>query len=106
MEWRTEAQAEEVLIFRQHRGEMRQLPDLRWRAVVSFLEGAVEAAYTAEAGGDRDLSHWQSGLVDQLFGEVQAARLGHGHRRRAQMAQKQTAQMPRSDAQTRSQRVH
>src|SRR5262245_56122738 len=80
VKWRAEAQTKQVFIFLELGREMRQLADLRRRPVVGVAEGAVEAAHAAKASGERDLSHRQTGLVDQFLGEVQAARLGYGHR--------------------------
>src|SRR5215468_7853652 len=67
VKWRAEAQTKQVFIFLELGREVRQLADLSRRAVVSFLKGAVETAHAAKAGGKRDLSHRQIGLVDQLL---------------------------------------
>jgi hypothetical protein len=63
------------------------------------LEGLVEAADAAEAGGHRHLGHGQASLMDQLLGQQHPAGLRHRHRRGAEMLAEQAAQLPFADAQ-------
>ena len=64
--------------------------------MVDVTDGSVEPAHRAEARRERDLRHGQSGLVDELLGKVQTARLCNGAGRGSQMTQKQTAKMARA----------
>lgn len=67
--------------------------------IVEDLEGLVESADAAEAGGHRHCRHGQASLMDQLLGQQHPAGLRHGHRRGAEMLAEQAAQLPFADAQ-------
>ena len=62
--------------------------------MIDLADACVEAPHTSEARRERDLIHGQARLVDQLFREVQTPRLRDRNRRRSQMPQKQSPQMP------------
>src|SRR6516225_6410398 len=66
--------------------------------MIDVAEGSVEPAHGAEARGEGDLRHGQSGFVDELFSEVQAARLRHCAGRGSQVTQKETPKMARPNA--------
>jgi hypothetical protein len=66
--------------------------------MIDVAEGSVEPPHGAEARGEGDLRHGQSGFVDELFSEVQAARLCHCAGRGSQVTQKETPKMARPDS--------
>jgi hypothetical protein len=78
---------------------------LRRGAAIDLLHGGVETPHGAETRRDRDLRHGQRRFIDELLGEVQTAGLRDGARARAQMAQKQPAQMTRAESKVRRKRL-
>src|SRR6185369_10163838 len=80
---------------------MAKSSDLGRRAPVGFSKGAIESPHTAETGGVRNLTERQSSFVDQFLGEVQTTRFDHCGGRGAQMLEKETAQLPAADAESR-----
>ena len=71
----------------------------------SWLKDLVEPAHAAKPGGHRDLGHRQARFVNQLLGEQHAPGLRHRHRRRAEVLQEETAQLPLAHAQPLRQRL-
>jgi hypothetical protein len=63
-------QAEAILVSGLDCRLPRQAADLRRSSMIDLEDSGVEAANAAEPGGESDLAHGQSGLVDQLLGEV------------------------------------
>ena len=57
------------------------------------MERLVEATDAAEAGGERNIGHGQIGLVDELLGEENAARLRHRDRCSAEVLLEETSQL-------------
>ena len=96
---RTEVQAEEILVSWLGAGLPRQTTDLRGRSMVDLADAGVEATDAAESGGEGDLGHGQSGLIDELLGEVKAASLRDGNRSGAEMTQEEAAQVTRANSQ-------
>ena len=92
-------EAEKVLIPRLHVLLSRQMPDLGRSSMIDLADTGVESPHATEAGSNCDLAHGQPGFVDELFCKVQPPRLGHRHRSRSQMSQKQAAKMPRPNSQ-------
>ena len=74
--------------------------------MIGFGDGGIEAANAAEARGNRDLTHRQTGVVNQLLGKMQTTRLRYRAGRRSQMLQEQAAQMARPNSQSLGQRFH
>jgi hypothetical protein len=70
-----------------------------WRSAEHRLETLIKTAKTAEARGHRDLSHGQTGLVQQLLGQVHASCLSDGNGRSAKVFAKQPPQLPFPDPQ-------
>src|SRR5260370_29559779 len=87
------AQAKHVFVLRLRGPVMSQFSELGRGPVIHTANGSVEAPHAPEAGGQRDMAHRQSSLVDQLFDEMQSPRLHHSDGWRAQMLQEQTPQM-------------
>jgi len=81
-------------------------PELARRTMVEVLEGFVEPSDAAKAGGERDVAHRQRGIVDQLLGEEDAARLRHGDRRGPQVLPEQAPQLAFADAEASREAVH
>jgi len=94
------AEPEEILIFRLQASQARQAPNLGRRPVVDFANRCIEAASAPKARGESDLAHRQLRLVDQVFREMQAPRLGYRTGRRSQMLDKQAAKMAGTDSQS------
>ena len=91
--------AEQVLVSRLHLRAARQVPDLRGSSVIDLADAGVEAPNAAESGGESNLVHRQSGLIDQLLGKMKAARQSDGNGSRAQMPQKQAPKVACADSQ-------
>jgi hypothetical protein len=90
---RAESQPKEILIVGKRLDATRIGANLHRRAVIGFADRRVEPADRSISCGNCELRHRQIRFVDQLFGEVHAARLRHCVGRGAQMAQEQSAQM-------------
>jgi hypothetical protein len=90
---------EAILISRLDLRLARQAPDLSRGPMIDLLDAGVESPYATEPGGNGNLTHGQTGLVDELFCEVQTAGLSHSHRRRPQVSQEQASKMSRSNSQ-------
>ena len=95
---RAKMKAEEIVIIRLDFRLARQAANLCGRSVIDVANAGVETPNAAESRGQRNLMHGQIRFVDQLLGEVQAARLSYSHGSRAQMFQKQAPQVPRSNS--------
>src|SRR5215475_14170497 len=89
---------EDVLIFWLDRFLARKTPYLRRCAVIDLLDSGVESANTAKPRGNRHLSHGESCLIEKPLCKVQAARLRNRARRGAQVAEKQAAEMARTQS--------
>jgi len=77
---------EEVLISWQDIRLSHQTPDLSRCSMIDLADSGVEASYATEPSSEGNLTHWQPGLVDELLGKVQTARLSHRNRRRSQVS--------------------
>ena len=100
-----EIETEHVLISRLSLLPPRQTPDLSRCSVIKLADARVEAPDTAESRGQGDLSHRQTGLIDQFLREMQAARLSYHHGGCTEMAQEQAPKMPRADPESLSQNL-
>jgi len=67
--------------------------------MIDLANTGVESSYASKAGGKGNLTHRQTGLVNELFGKVQTPCLSDGNRRCSQVSQEQAAEMPRSNSQ-------
>ena len=74
-------------------GLSRQLPDLRRSTMIEITNGHIEPPHTTKSGRNRNLRHGQLGFIDQLFGEVQAARVCYRTRCGAQMPKEQPSKV-------------
>src|ERR1700722_8398825 len=90
---RTEAKAEQILIFRVALLPPRQAPYLCRRSMIDLANTGVEAAHTPETGRNRDLSHGQASLINELLGKIQTTGVGHRYWCRAQVFQEQSPKM-------------
>jgi hypothetical protein len=66
--------------------------------MIDLSDTGVEPSNTAEAGGQRNITHSQVCLVTQLLRKVHLARLGHSAWGRAQVLKKQAAEVSRADS--------
>src|ERR1700690_709722 len=94
-----ETEAEEIFVFQMDRGLVREASYLSRRAMVDLADAGVESAYATETRSEGNLTHRETGLVDELLRKVQTARLSYGQRCRAQVLKEQAAKMARADAQ-------
>ncbi len=72
-------------------------PEFAGRAVVELLEGFIETADTAEAAGHGDVDHGEAGLMDELFGEKNAAGLRDADGVSPDVALEETAEVALAD---------
>jgi hypothetical protein len=77
----------------------RRGTQFRRRASVKLTKDRVEAANARKAGSERDLGHGKAGFVDQPLCEMQPPGLRHSDRGGAEVAQEQSPEMARTDAQ-------
>jgi hypothetical protein len=75
------------------------------RPSIDFGEDGVEPSKAAEAGPHGDLSHWESGFVEQPFRSLHAPRLGNLNRACAQVFLKEAIEVSCSDTKTPRQRL-
>ena len=97
---RAEMKPERILVPALNPSLVSQMPDLRGSPVIDVPDTGVEAPHATESRSESNLVHGQRGLVDQLFGKVQAARLSDRNGSRAQMPEKQSPKVARADSQT------
>ena len=83
----------------------RQPPQLGRRAGVGAADLTVEAAHAAEPRRERHLAERESRFVEELLGEMDAARVRDFDRRRAEMLEEEAAQVARGHAKPSGQRI-
>jgi hypothetical protein len=71
----------------------REAADLARRPFVRASDVGVERAHAAEPRGESDVAHGERRLVEQLLGEVGAARERDLERRRAEVLQEEPAKV-------------
>jgi hypothetical protein len=76
-----------------------QMPDFSRGSVIDPADIGVKSTYATKARSQRNLSHWQSRLVDKPLRKVQTPCLSHGNRRRPQVSQEQAAKVARANSQ-------
>src|SRR5436309_15497272 len=106
MKGRTKVQTKQVFILRLCRSEMRKSSYLAGSSMVGFAEGRIEAAHTPKTCRQGNLAERQIGFVNELFGEMQAPRVGNRNRTGAKMPHEKSSQLPRANPQTRCERVY
>src|SRR5262249_39157989 len=77
--------------------------ELARRAVKERKKRLIEAADALESRCEGDLGHREPRFVDELLGEMDAARLGDRKRRSAQMLAEEAPQLPLADSEPVSQ---
>jgi hypothetical protein len=71
-----------------------------------FSKYFVEPAQAAEARRQCNFSHGHVGFVDEVLGEKDPPRLGHGNGRSSEVLQKQSPQLALANAKAFCQRIH
>jgi hypothetical protein len=88
-----------IVLRRRGRPRADSTPERARRAREELLERLVEAADAPEARRQRDVAHAQPRLVNELLREENAAGLGHGERRGAEVTLEEAPELARAHAQ-------
>src|SRR5258707_8835666 len=68
-------------------------------SMIDLADRGIESPYATEPRSQGDFIHWESGLVNELFGKVQTPGVTYSTGRCSQVAQEQTAKMARANSQ-------
>ena len=91
--------AKKILIFRLENLLSSERSDLSGWSMIDGPNARVESSYAPKPRRKSKLIHGQRGLINQFFGEMKTARLGHGDGRGSQVAEEKPPQVARTHAQ-------